>query len=566
MAWLAGFNNRTQITIDSSKIGSSLTDFPVFIAINSTSGTGNQDLTDLFDDLGSDSNRKKIAVTTDDGTTQCYVEIESYDFTAETMCIHTKVPSILSSVDTVLYLYWDATASDNTTYVGDTGDAVAQNVWDSNFKRVYHLADAQYNGTANEVIDSTSNGYHGVTTGGAATPTKSSSGPKGASYYFDGADYISTPARDYSNSGGVSVEGLISTIQVGYDADIFSDGGAASAYRGVRLYLKKAAGFQAAFEGSRGTTGTYNFRDYGGSALNDGTWRHISGQWKGDGTPGNPRVCVNGVKQTAGQTALTGGQTQYPSGHPNGIGAFYYGSTFYPRLTGYTSEIRVSNIERSDDWMAATKATLFDELISYSAPATPPVSGDPDTFVPGPDDSPHRTGDKFVNVVSGDAWFNVLSCSEVETSWDIQNDFDKDTSWDTQNSFDKNTSWDILNAYTRAISWDILNTWVKDTSWDTLNSFDKGIAWDILATYTRDIAWDIQNSYDQQMSWNIFPQYITNIAIFVLNYIKSDFKLETYADPVMNYEIQEIQTSFSMKEEIKTSFEVAGKFDNIKIP
>jgi len=71
--------------------------------------------------------RKFFAVTTWDGITKCYCEIESYDFTANTMEIWASIPNVEVAVDTPIYLYVDGI--DNSAFVGDTGDVVARNVW-----------------------------------------------------------------------------------------------------------------------------------------------------------------------------------------------------------------------------------------------------------------------------------------------------------------------------------------------------------------------------------------------------------------------------------------------------
>jgi len=113
----------------------------------------------VFDELGSDANRKKIAVTTDDGETECYVEIEKWDDANEKAWLWVKVPSIAADVDTDLYLYYDSTHADNTDYVGDTNDEVAENVWDANFKAVYHMADGVDNA---HIYDSTGNDNDGT--------------------------------------------------------------------------------------------------------------------------------------------------------------------------------------------------------------------------------------------------------------------------------------------------------------------------------------------------------------------------------------------------------------------
>ena len=99
---------QVQTTIDSSKIDTAdLTDFPVMVHLSTASGIGDADVSAVFDELSSDANRKKIAVTTSDGTTQCYVEIEKWDDANEQAWLHVKVPTVAYDADTILYLYYD---------------------------------------------------------------------------------------------------------------------------------------------------------------------------------------------------------------------------------------------------------------------------------------------------------------------------------------------------------------------------------------------------------------------------------------------------------------------------
>jgi hypothetical protein len=154
--WLIGWAKRVKITIDSNDIDGELTDFPVLLHLGASSGINGGDVSFVFDEVG--SNSKKIAVTTSDGT-ECYVEIEEWDSANEQAWLWVKVPSISSTADTDLYLYYDTAHEDNIVYVGDTTSAPAENVWDSNFKLVAHMND---NPDASSIRDSTSTGNDGT--------------------------------------------------------------------------------------------------------------------------------------------------------------------------------------------------------------------------------------------------------------------------------------------------------------------------------------------------------------------------------------------------------------------
>ena len=82
--WLSGpqgFDSTKyiQFFVDHTKVDNTLSNFPIRFRISKQSGIDNIDITRIFDELTvsgtSYPNRKKIAVTTADQTTQCYVEI-----------------------------------------------------------------------------------------------------------------------------------------------------------------------------------------------------------------------------------------------------------------------------------------------------------------------------------------------------------------------------------------------------------------------------------------------------------------------------------------------------------
>lgn len=188
MSWLGTWANRIELTIDNTKVDTAnLTDFPVMVKLSTASGIGDVDVSAVFDELTSDANRKKIAVTSSDGTTQLYCEIEKWDDANETAWLHVKVPSVAYDADTVLYLYYDSAQADNTTYVGDTTDAVTHNVWDANFAAVYHMAQDPNGDVTDAIKDSTSNGNDGTPHGTMATADLVD-GKVGKAIEFDGSD------------------------------------------------------------------------------------------------------------------------------------------------------------------------------------------------------------------------------------------------------------------------------------------------------------------------------------------------------------------------------------------
>jgi len=191
MAWLSGWAKRVQIILDHDYIDAVVSDFPHLVYLSESSGHSNKDLTCVFDELGSNANRKKIAITTDDGVTQCYVEIERWDHDNEKAWLWVKVPDADPDVDTDIYLYYDSAHADNDTYVGDTTSVPAQNVWDSDFVLVCHMRDLPDNAN---VRDSTSYGNHGV--------KKAAGNPVEVNVAIDkGQDFETTTLQSYITHG-----------------------------------------------------------------------------------------------------------------------------------------------------------------------------------------------------------------------------------------------------------------------------------------------------------------------------------------------------------------------------
>lgn len=142
MGWLSGWGRkRVKLTIDADDIDADLTDFPILVYISASSGINAEDMSCVFDELISDANRKKIAVTTGDGVTECKVEIEKWDDANEKAWLWVKVPTIDDANNTDLYLYYDRNHADNDANVGDPESTPAMAVWDTNFLLVQHMED-----------------------------------------------------------------------------------------------------------------------------------------------------------------------------------------------------------------------------------------------------------------------------------------------------------------------------------------------------------------------------------------------------------------------------------------
>ena len=189
--WNSDWSYRKKITIDNTKVDSTLSNFPVLVKIDSTA--------DLNFANVEGSSGQDIRFTDSSGN-PLYYEIERWNDGSNLAEIWVKIPSVSSSADTDFYMYYgNSGASDGQD---------ATNVWDSNFKGVWHLDET---GTGSRA-DSTSNSN--------AMTTSGYDGDEAITGKIDGADdldgtndYLSrTYDSDFDfGTGGFSASGWFNT-------------------------------------------------------------------------------------------------------------------------------------------------------------------------------------------------------------------------------------------------------------------------------------------------------------------------------------------------------------------
>ncbi len=142
MPWLAGWKKRIKLDIDyTNKIGASVTWFPVTIHLKDANG----DSTKVFLEVG--ANSRKIAITKADGETELKGEIDEWNYDAgtpanSTAIIHASIDGWTIDEDTSIYLYYDNDHADNANIGTVPGSSPASDVWDGNFRGVWHLKEA----------------------------------------------------------------------------------------------------------------------------------------------------------------------------------------------------------------------------------------------------------------------------------------------------------------------------------------------------------------------------------------------------------------------------------------
>jgi len=358
MAWLGTWAKRIELTIADTNVDSDLSNFPVLVYLSAASGQGDVDVSCVFDELASDANRKKIAVTTSNGTTQCYVEIERWDNANEKAWLWVKVPSILASGGATLYLYYDSSQDDNTTYVGDTTDAAAQSVWDSDFVAVYHMAQDPNGDGAGAIKDSTSNGYHG-TPSGSMTTADLVDGLIGKGIEFDGTDdCVDIGDTDLLDGvTGATWEVVAKTTTGEVDRVLVSRWATDVQFR---LWMDEG---NDKWQAIAYTDNATQLIVQPGLIAPDDDWQYIAAIFDdtdlylyvdlGDGGSDTDVGAADGLKTSAGGSIIIGA-TQTPDKHFDNI----------------ICEIRISKTARSAAWIKATYYSNTDAIVTFGEEET----------------------------------------------------------------------------------------------------------------------------------------------------------------------------------------------------
>jgi len=349
--WLSGWEKRVKITIDHNDVSSDLTDFPVLIYLGDASGKNNEDVTFVFNELASDGDCEKIAVTTSDNTTQCYVEIEKWDTSNKQAWLWVKVPNISSTADTDLYLYYDQNQANNTNYVGDTVSAPAQNVWDSSYKAVYHLQGDPATPTSNK--DSTVN-QNNPTFNGSMTLDNQVTGEIDGSIDFDGDDdFISvanSESLNFTNSLTIEAWIRLNSFGSGTDVDII-----------LRKGEDNPNNYQLAINDQKLAL---TIEEDDGEGLNSSaslstmTWYYVAGTWNGT----TRKVYIDGLENGSG--SKTG------SIAPDNRTVYVGGRASADFSSGIIDEVRASATSRNEAWIKASYESGRDHLLDFGTEET----------------------------------------------------------------------------------------------------------------------------------------------------------------------------------------------------
>lgn len=262
--------------------------------------------------------------------------------------LHTKIPSVSSSEDTELYVYYDSDQINNTAYVGDTGDTPAQNVWDDDFIGVYHLAQDP-SGTAPQIKDSTSNG-NDLTSNGSMTDTDLIDSEPGKGIDFDGNNDHLTRTNAIITAYPFTMEAAGPATVV---ASTNTNPSCGLAYTNTDSDILTLAIYNGY---ARAMITNTNYAQ-GTVLITDGDLVHLAAKHTNATTH---EIFTNGQDKQSDSTNYAFSANI----NRTSIGGVQDSTPAYRQ--GEVSEVRFSDIARTDAWIKATYHALFDTFITWS--------------------------------------------------------------------------------------------------------------------------------------------------------------------------------------------------------
>jgi hypothetical protein len=274
LAWYdASWGYRVQVTVDSNQVNSDLTDYVLLITEDNVPA-------EFWSRVKADGS--DIVVTTSDGTTKLDRDLIELDTTGQTMVLRVRIPSLSSSVDTDLYVYY-----------GNSGAAESNSTATySSSLEGYWALNEDPSGAAPQTIDRTANGTDG-TSSGTMTTADVVDGQVGDAVDFDGTDdYIGLgDPSNLSFGDGTTDNPLTIVVWANPDtadtsgivakSDTFSDAEYYLLYANGQFYFRTVDESAAAYLGK--ATGTYGsgmrmlVGTYDGSGLESGLTIYVDG-------------------------------------------------------------------------------------------------------------------------------------------------------------------------------------------------------------------------------------------------------------------------------------------------
>ncbi|MGA1867666.1 MAG: DUF2341 domain-containing protein [bacterium] len=326
------FFYRRAIAMDHTKVGMDnsgelpATGFPVLIDISGDwlKTTAEDPVNGCIEDADGDD----IIFRASNGKTGLYHEIEDYDGSNGTLVAWVRVNSLSKETDTTIYMYYG-----NACITDPTEEP--EEVWDDNFKGVWHLKEDPSTAGTGGIKDSTSNDHDGTDQGSMVSGDQIA-GRIGDALQFDAVgkyiDFGDVDDFDFGTSNfSVSL-----WVKGGGDTDPFVTKNIYSGtYNGLYIYESESHDTFAYYYG--------DYVEYGENG-DDGEWHHLAAVREGTGS-NEFKIYLDGGFVVAGtvNTDMTNDCSFMIHRWYNDVAGSVDGTQI--------DEVRVSNTIRDADWI-----------------------------------------------------------------------------------------------------------------------------------------------------------------------------------------------------------------------
>ncbi len=341
---------RKAITVQAGQVTSGPhTNFPVLISI--TLDTSNV-RSDGYD----------ILFTSDTGTTKLDHEIESYNSGTGALLAWVEVPSISSTANTDIYIYY-----------GNSGASDQQNVsgtWDegggANYVMVQHLQE-----TSGTHYDSTSNGNNGTPFGGV---TQNATGQINGADDFDGTSgYVAIQNLNYNTAGQINELTVCAWFETSFGGSSWSGNWALVDFDRSEYYNFFVYGDTGELGFATTASGTIVDMQ-GNTSANDGQW-HFGCVVFDSSEVNDKKIYLDGVLDAEQDAYSTGtnlgtGTTRYGFMGEGSEASTFNGSRNNIYYDGFIDEVRISDVARLPGWIQTEYNNQYNPSAFHGSPGS----------------------------------------------------------------------------------------------------------------------------------------------------------------------------------------------------
>ncbi len=336
--WNVSWDYRKLITINASQVQGDHVNFPVLISLASDS--------DLANDSKCQNDGDDIVFVLYSDNTVLNHEIEEFDGSTGKLNSWVNVTNLDGTSDTLVWMYYgNPTCSSQQNKEG---------TWDSNYVLVLHL-----NETTGTHYDSTSYSNDGTPAG---NPDQNAIGIIDGADDFDGTnegvDIPSTSGDELSNFSSLTLEAWIEPDQFKSDGTIVGkphNVQFTNPY--VAYYLTLGENDNLRIQVANGST--RYFADSTSNSFQTDTWYYCVGTWDGS----NLQCYING---SANGSSASFSNSINQNDEPVPIAEYTRGPPGGYDFNGIIDEIRISNIDRSENWIQTCFNTMNDSSTFFS--------------------------------------------------------------------------------------------------------------------------------------------------------------------------------------------------------